>query len=128
VDASKLSPAPWEANPSSWAHGKGWVIGGKTKFGHDSIEVRMLGAGVSEANAEFIALARNAFDVMLRRKWGIGKGSEGWFVSGILGEAHLSSAHADFVEKFLFDHQNPFEMLIEADAWYRANCEKEADL
>lgn len=67
-------------------------------------------------DAEFIALARNAFDVMMRRKWypmldGSGKWRAEYQESDYLTRNWVNS-EADF------SFNDPFTALVEADAWY----------
>ena len=113
MDLSKLTPAPWEADGY---HGEdGWDVGVEDS---DGVSLRQLGTGFRKDDAEFIALARNAFDVMLRRGWTatLIDTQDGprtaWHVDvGIRGQRTAS-----------FD--NPFVALVEADEWYKANVEK----
>jgi hypothetical protein len=72
IDLSKLSPAPW-------THvGFGRVMGATAEDG-SCMEIYPEG-GHSEDDAEFIARARNAFDVMTRRKWTPIFSTLGWYV------------------------------------------------
>jgi hypothetical protein len=108
MDLSKLTPAPWECRPENCG---GWC---------DEAD--------KHENQEFIALARNAFDVMIRRKdWSPihnenpEHGGVGWHV------AHSDSKVADSASSlgwcFPGPWPDPFTALVEADAWYKANVE-----
>ena len=69
----------------------------------------------SQDDAEFIALARNAFDVMMRRGWWAsfdgGLHPEKWSVHG-KGSGFLRDQKM---------HDDPFTALVEADKWYKEN-------
>ena len=84
---------------------------------------------IEEANAQFICLARNAFDVMMRRGWSVrpncdcfGKPLPGWKVEKIEADGYTSN----WVNcELAFHHPDPFTALVEADKWYRKNVERE---
>jgi len=60
----------------------------------------------------FIVLARNAFDVMMRRGWSVRKDLDGeWFC--------MESSRDGLAIKA----KDPFTALVEADRWYKANVE-----
>ena len=108
MDLSKLTPAPWEADGY---HGEdGWDVGVEDS---DGVSLRPLGTGFRKDDAEFIALARNAFDVMVRRGWTATLiDTQCWRVDvGIRGQRSAS-----------FD--DPFTALVDADEWYREHVEK----
>lgn len=108
---TNLTPAPWTA--------EGCEINGPTR----EMMVIYDEGGHGPEDATFIALARNAFDVMLRRGWWASKDSpwvdpdNPWIVEGL---------------EFLFDYRDapqrcwpdPFTALVEADQWYKENVEK----
>lgn len=117
IDLMKLTPAPWGS--PSYAKENGRVT---TPYG--SFEV---GSGRS-ADAEFIALARIAFDVMLRRGW-----------SAILNPCDEKTWRVDMNDGTCFaygreeefdagvnpaDWPDPFTALVEADRWYAEHVEK----
>jgi hypothetical protein len=89
MDLSKLSPAPWNCGDER---------------------------GHNETEDYFIALARNAFDVMMRRWWYAQPEDDGWSVVGSGFSEVIESRHAD-----------PFTALVEADKWYKENVEKYND-
>ena len=121
LDLSRLSPAPWrlqEECPEQDADVGVFAADGK---------VVTLGDVMACVDLAFIALARNAFNVMVRRGWGLGfSGQEGpmqgWLV--LLPK-----------EMYPLDHRlyplanlratDPFTALVEADKWYRENCEQQ---
>lgn len=107
IDLTKLTPAPWKH-----------VSGNEASF--SAVES---GDGMfvvlwqpNQYDLEFIALARNAFDVMMRRGWGIVLFPSGWTI-----------AIKDVSESFIMNKfrgmrwPDPFTALVEADAWYMKN-------
>jgi len=90
MDLSKLTVAPWES-------GTLWMD-----------------CNLGQEDAEFIVLARAAFEVMMKRGWAPGRGNNGnWWVENVKGDLVLDQDYAD-----------PFTALVEVDAWYRENVEK----
>ena len=70
----------------------------------------------AKVNAEFITLARKAFDVMMRRNWHPHRALiSGWYAA----EQH--SVHTAVLPAIICD--DPFTALVEADDWYKANVE-----
>jgi hypothetical protein len=69
--------------------------------------------------AAFIALARNAFDVMMRRGWFPKRAdiSRKWFVLRLSD----SFQHEELIGTGCAD--DPFTALVEADEWYKENVE-----
>lgn len=83
----------------------------------------MGGETFNHADLAFIALARKAFHVMIRRGWspslivnGVRTGM--WIVVGEMQSPKQFEVHQ---LKFAFD--DPFTALVEADKWYRDNME-----
>lgn len=71
-----------------------------------------------EANAEFIVLARNAFDVETRRGWYSVPHTPGtWIAMNEYGKRLCRNDHTFFIAT---DSRTP---LVDADAWYVANVE-----
>jgi hypothetical protein len=119
IDPPKMTPAPWK----SIFHGfidpsKPWRVADA-----DGDTVSLF---VSETDANQCALARNAFDVMMRRGW------EFRTVPG-LGFCATSTTGHCVDEIWRIDGNNPmpkrfwpdpFTALVEADKWYRHNIEK----
>ncbi len=102
VDLSKLSPAPWHN------------VGHELYFGdtfHQQIS--------KETDAAFIALARNAYDVLTRRRWGLTKEAGGFWIVDI--------RNPEIQRLMNYPCPTcPFTALVEADAWYRENVEKQS--
>lgn len=96
MDVSKLTPAPW-------------FIGGKLYLNRYPRAVEAV-----PTDYEFVNLARNAFDVMLRRHWHAEYEpvSRTWIVSEF-----------DWLAAPQLSWPDPFTALVEADKWYSANVE-----
>lgn len=114
MNLEKLSPAPWKMDvgaiqtdpydtPYDWYFARGPIIKGK---------IAKEGKEAANTDAEFIALARNAFEVMMKREWHAEKTNDGWEVIG--------SGHAEIIDS---RHPDPFTAIVEADKWYRENVE-----
>lgn len=111
MDISKLTPAPWswdgdDNDPS--IEGNGGCVAHVQCHGNINTVARE-GQQYSHADADFIAIARNAFDVMMRRGWGVTCD-------------RLKSQFCALEESGWFD--DPFSALVEADKWYTENVEK----
>ena len=78
--------------------------------------IEMLAANCNADDAEFIVLARNAFDIMMRRGWWAQKRGEGWAVYN--NWIPLPSDPLTWPD--------PFTALVSADKWYRKHVEKGA--
>jgi hypothetical protein len=83
----------------------------------------------NRADGEFIALARNAFDVMMRRRWyaayedGAGDPCfSGWYAVEEHGVA-IDMSPVKGTKEYPIK-KDPFTALVEADKWYRGNVEK----
>lgn len=120
MDINKLKPVPWETDKN--AHHE-WLIGypGKDNNGRD--DFFYVAHEMEKDDAEFCCLARNAFEIMVRRGWSVR--SEwcnlnefvvtGWNVvdqNGVPLRQHYVS------------YGDPFTALIEADMWYKENIKK----
>lgn len=112
-DLNKLSPVPW-VTVSSRDLFPAVVASGICTVAIDF---------ENETDAAFVCLARNAFDVMMRRGWYVGRypANKKWFVSfhspkfdTILSREKCGYKHY---------HSDPFTALVEADKWYAANVE-----
>lgn len=113
IDLSKLLPAPWAY---SYDGSGDWSVGCE----HEPQEARA--AVVSDgdddfcrAHAAFIALAKNAFDVMMRRGWGVEQWEEGWSIAQPKRPWQMPGDLC---------WPDPFTALVEADRWYQENVEK----
>ena len=147
MDVSKLTPAPWsvgvmESCTCDLAREWPCVVGPPKQMWHPDVDAvdtpricrELHGVVVSspvamncddsKEDAEFIALARNAFDVMMRRGWGVSKaryaGEFGWVVwerrrIEAIGEG-MALIHGKV-------YDDPFTALVEADRWYRGHME-----
>lgn len=108
MDLSKLTPtrAPWKVHKSC-APGHSIVMAGRRRV-----------CPALAADAELIALARNALDVMMRREWGVGGASRWW-------AALPPTECPEKFRRWCDDHYfpDPFTALIEADHWYREHVE-----
>lgn len=120
IDLMRLSPAPWEADGfGSDEHGWGFGVVCKDTKGQGDFLVRA--AEMSKADAEFCALARNAFDVMMRRGW--------WSVPQKCGETWIAmNAFAVQIERggntgIYFVSPDPFTCLVEADRWFKEHVD-----
>ena len=108
IDLKKLTPAPWQAQ------GEGICCGLYAEPGH----MLIFDPDSTWADASFIALARNAFDVMLRRGWYAYPPSSqqvGWGV-----DARPQALPMDLCK---LSWPDPFTALVEAEKWYVANVE-----
>ena len=113
LDLSKLTPAPWVA----------WHKPTETMADEDfhlvaglPILPRDHSFSFLEMDAEFIALARNAFDVMMRRGWAAVEVGGHWQVRDRNGwDLPLSFYVTEHKGRF----PDPFTALVEADAWFR---------
>jgi hypothetical protein len=121
IDLEKLTPAPWTPAIESDRGYRGEEYGRfyfptfeEVPFGFD-VGLEQIAAN----DAEFIALARNAFDVMMRRGWTVVRRKGKWFVA---------SVDENLVEKFkgrMMDSpaNDPFTALVEANRWYEEHVE-----
>lgn len=79
------------------------------------------------AALESAALARNALDVMQRRKWGVRycPFDKVWWLETPLASRRTPHPHATFAA-WIAEHASadPFDILIEADTWFAENVEK----
>lgn len=121
IDLSKLTPAPWEAKvENGFSSLCGPPTNGFRNFvlSYSTSDDGIWGKG--ETDMAFIALARNAFDVMMRRGWHVWPPCEdiGWKVF-----ATTASMDKWTLENHFLD---PFTALVEADKWYREHVEAAA--
>jgi hypothetical protein len=117
MDMSKLTPAPWTCRPS--CAGADWGFDVPELEDADYRDSRF----GNQADAEFIVLARNAFDVMMRRGWNPCKSSlsGNWRIDMNDGDYFTIPLDATDIEPWEF--ADPFTALVEADRWYRENVE-----
>jgi hypothetical protein len=115
LELSKLTPAPWE--PDGDGETTAVVHRGDTQ--KTCVCLLQSQYACNETNAEFIALARNAFDVMMRRGWGLQKwrNPTGWSVNSydISDKYPVRKA---YIQSGAFNsHADPFTALVKADEW-----------
>lgn len=125
MDPTNLAPAPWKAvRKTDTLHLDGDAeIGFAELLGPRGGSYRGVRFEFTNDEAEFVTLARNAFDVMLRRGWTARRLSTGsWIVQDSnnqpLQEPHRRPDLTDW-----FEAADPFTALVEADKWYRENVE-----
>ena len=114
MDMSKLTPAPWMPLFADWQ---------PPRVVCESNEVGAIITGdvvQGEQWAEFIALARNAFDVMLRRGWCAVPTLQ---VDESLGPWCVRSRTELLTRLMTLRWPDPFTALVEADKWYAENVE-----
>ena len=119
LDLTKLSPAPWHAEQQ---HDQAEVWGGEGGFSQ-----LMYGALERMTDLEFVVLARNAFDIQMRRRkegWCVGTDMDGRF--RLMGFMLLESMQQNepwmkWIRTHSFD--NPLTCWIEAEKWYVENVE-----
>lgn len=115
MDLTKLTPAPWEVSG---------VEGMTTKYVHSDQSPGVVAIDLCPTDAAFVALARNAFDAMMRRGWGVfpSQTEPGW---GIV-LPHLPQYAPRDKYRWIRAKRwpDPFTALVEADRWYSANMEK----
>ncbi len=117
IDLSKLTPAPWTV-------GEHEVYGFRDCGGPYKVQVSLI-----ETDREFTALARNAFDVMMRRGWSTSQleldfrkpfpDRHGWCVLDDWGEIPRIRRG----EEPVITWPDPFTALVEADKWYKEHVE-----
>ncbi len=146
MDLTKLTPAPWgHYHPSelpkdirfAWGVGVG-ETGGYLFRLTSSHDPKLSGGGggghnpPKDVDAAFISLARNAFDVMMRRGWGAasvnyeeGQAPRFGIVWGTLGGVSKGAKFWEDVNPLCSMHwPDPFTALVEADRWYVEHVEK----
>ena len=103
IDLEKLSPAPWDK-----------VAGDIFSTSVPGGVLVLSDAGLTPTDEEFIVLARNAFDVMMRRGWYMSSDEDRWYLSG--------RRCMELPTAFLSRKATPFdaaENMVEADRWMK---------
>ena len=118
-----LSPAPWTVFDSALHpdHEGAPVIEVFSEENGRTWTVCECAPG-GETDAQFIALARNAFEILMRRGWLVQQISPNgpWMVCGPQWAFNPKDRDMVVSDSWL----DPFTALVEADAWYKANVEK----
>ncbi len=110
IDLTKLTPAPWEVEPFDPDFPSGAIYGpGAGRF------AGVLGSDGDCTDAVFIALARNAFDVLIRRG--------GWSLQCVCWQGNARSYRVldEHDEPVGEQANNPFTALVDADCWFAAH-------
>ncbi len=114
IDLTRITPAPW------FAKGEGICCGVyQGEYGKQGVPIDL--QDPTWADAQFIALARNAFDVMMRRGWHTRKVGGKWHV--VEPQEHKVLYRGQGMEAICIDAGDPFTALVEADKWYAENVE-----
>lgn len=116
MDMNKLSPAPWHTGGTTYTpSGPKMNVWTKALPGMQSGDV--VAWNMKPEDAAFTELARNAFEVMMRREWTAEKWDEAgnWIV--------VDARHLWVTRNPPQIHTDPFTALVEADKWYAANVE-----
>ncbi len=122
MNPSELRPAPWryqEECPEQDADVGVFDATGQSVVVGDCMLCQDL---------EFVALARNAFDVMMRRGWSVGchNGKFAAFMPASVPQGKYMAQGSTVVIKDDLEQgyrADPFTALVEADEWYRENVE-----
>lgn len=116
IDLTKLTPAPWFVN--EWDR----LVVSKERSIIDELRVADAGSNAPKTDMEFIAMARNAFGIMMRRGWISKLDCHGkWIVSNKeMAEATVDIPDDEYPNRFC---DNPFTALVESDKWYREHVE-----
>jgi hypothetical protein len=119
IDSTKLSPAPWYFVTPAGSEIETLVFND-----HDEdvpvLEPFAIGNNACDQNSEFIVLARSAFDVMMRRGWGV-RETEGRWQAIENRPGSVTGVNSMIVKT------DPFTALLAADEWYYENFEKTGD-
>jgi len=107
LDMSKVSPAPWWYSPTHRA-----LEANPERSIIQEVEMAAGGSNRPVNDLMFCALARNAEDVMARRRWGVVKFKTGWAIAIASMELFYE------LRSKRWDH--PFLALVEADALMKA--------
>jgi hypothetical protein len=110
MDLIKLTPAPWTSVMTGHAGCVGIQADGVTINNWSGVD------------AQFAVLARNAFDVMLRRGWGV----EVAYEKPPFDEWRIDDGDRNEIweNDILKTWSDPFTALVEADKWYIAKFGK----
>lgn len=116
VNLKKLTPEPWIDKKS--------VHGNKYRYIHfkGSSTEEYTTLELKPTDARFIALARKAFGIMMRRGWQTYPLEDGWWEV-----ANGDGKWWGEVLPPILAWSNPFTALVEADKWYVKNVERKSN-
>jgi len=117
MDLSKLPAAPWIAS-----------AGIVTNEADDSPRLADCTWGdvdddATASIAEFIALARNAFDILLLRGWSVCRFKDGWIATIPLDQTSAEFRAICWGKQPSLVAEDPFTALVVGDKWYRENVD-----
>ena len=118
---NKLTPAPWFIGSDG---SRVYVLDNAITLDSEGRVASCFQTG----DAEFIALARNAFDVMMRRGWVLYMDGGGHWIACERSDKE-GIVHGPIIKRdgevCWYDglYSDPFTALVEADKWYRENVE-----
>lgn len=127
MDLSKLRPAPWHVERFRRSVGKEFFHYYDLTYGPADDPAERFSVlddsnlESEEAALRFAALARNAFDIQMRRGWGVENVDDGWRVNKWDADAEGSRFYLWVLKQ---SEPNPLIALVEAEKWYAANVEK----
>lgn len=115
LDLSKLTPAPWTTEPGHNEKDERWG------YCHETGPFVITGRE-PDTDDHFVCLARQAFDVMIRRGWTAVKNpyTKKWFAA----ETAFSDCSFEHIRGDILSFDTPYEALVEADKWYSEHVEK----
>ena len=118
MDLSGLNPAPWVVLEDSC--GDLYIQAGKRNI---SLLAGEMGGPGERLVLEFVALARNAFEVIMRRGWGVlpCRSVTGYWVAKDSEGTPFDAGCRENCPTLYWP--DPFTALVEADAWYREHVE-----
>ncbi len=114
MDLDKLSPAPWKAEPADMITPPLVSVNGITLL------LATAGGPIGNSAVEFVALARNAFSVMMQRGWFVRlMPIREWIVYDEFSGPIWDKKNKRHPPKFY----DPFTALVEVDKWYKEHVE-----
>jgi hypothetical protein len=129
MNLEKLTPAPWFYTGMDLTDDKGKEFTEVFVVGGDDVWIARMRQKEPEDDAEFIALARNAFDVMMRRGWTLYMDGGGYWIA-CESQSKDGVYHGPIIRGPIGEvcwytglRPDPFTALVEADRWHVANVE-----
>ncbi len=123
IDLSKLTPAPWFITVFATVKESDKVTPDTFIVSEDDTWIAQMDQPECENDAAFIALARNAFDVMMRHpEWQIMWIGEWCVVS--LADVLTREMDNKYMKAVQQICNNPFSAFVAADEWVKENIEK----